>query len=33
MKKASVLNSLSNAVRTLAMVREAGLELNKGNFQ
>ena len=26
MKKASVLNSLSNAVRTLAMVREAGLE-------
>ena len=26
MKIASVLNSLSNAVRTLAMVREAGLE-------
>ena len=26
MKKASVLNSLSNAVRTLAMVRVAGLE-------
>ncbi len=26
MKKASVLNSLSNAVRTLAMVEEAGLE-------
>ncbi len=26
MKKASVLNSLSNAVRTLAMVAEAGLE-------
>ncbi len=26
MKKASVLNSLSNAVRTLAMVRVVGLE-------
>ena len=26
MKKASVLNSLSNAVRTLAMVRMKGLE-------
>ena len=26
MKKASVLNSLSNAVRTLAMVRKMGLE-------
>ena len=26
MKKASVLNSLSNAVRTLAMVAETGLE-------
>ena len=26
MKKASVLNSLSNAVRTLAMVRMTGLE-------
>lgn len=32
MKKASVLNSLSNAVRTLAMVRGTGLEFGKKNF-
>jgi len=32
MKKASVLNSLSNAVRTLAMVREAGLEYQHKYF-
>ena len=29
MKKASVLNSLSNAVRTLAMIREVGLKKMK----
>jgi len=30
MKKASVLNSLSNAVRTLAMVPVAGIEPARG---
>ena len=32
-KKDECSYSFSNAIRTLAMVREAGLELNKGNFQ